>query len=61
MSAAETRAVQEHVLACLAEDCIKLLKKDASVFLPIFSERYPQAPVVSASTVHKLYGNKLVS
>lgn len=62
-NAVETRAetVQEHVLACLAEDSVRLLKRDATMFLPIFSERHPQAPVASASVIHKLYGNKLVS
>ncbi|CAA6669484.1 unnamed protein product [Spirodela intermedia] len=60
-NAVETRAetAQEHVLACLAEDSVKLLKRDATMFLPILSERHPQAPVASASIIHKLYGNKL--
>ncbi|XP_078438280.1 plant/protein (DUF810) isoform X2 [Wolffia australiana] len=59
--AVETRAdtAQEHVLRCLAEDSIRLLKKDAAVFLPILKERHPQAPAISASIIHNLYGNKL--
>ncbi|KAJ1290442.1 hypothetical protein BS78_02G243600 [Paspalum vaginatum] len=49
----------EHVLASLAEETKKLLKKDTTVFTPILSKWHPQAAVVSASLIHKLYGNKL--
>ena len=51
----------EHPLALLAEELKKLLKKDSGTFMPIFSLRHPQATVVSASLVHKLYGNRLVT
>lgn len=51
----------EHPLALLAEETKKHLKKDAHTFMPILSQRHPQATVVSASLIHKLYGNKLVS
>uniref|UniRef100_A0A1D1XJB6 Envelope glycoprotein n=1 Tax=Anthurium amnicola TaxID=1678845 RepID=A0A1D1XJB6_9ARAE len=56
---AKADSAHEHVLSSLAEEAKRLLKKDATMFLPIFSERHPQAPVVSASLIHKLYGNKL--
>ncbi|CAN6167673.1 unnamed protein product [Urochloa humidicola] len=49
----------EPVLASLAEETKKLLKKDTSIFTPILSKWHPQAAVVSASLIHKLYGNKL--
>ncbi|KAJ6713241.1 PROTEIN UNC-13-like protein [Salix purpurea] len=49
----------EHHLALLAEEIKKLLKKESTIFTPILSQRNPQAIVVSASLVHKLYGNKL--
>ncbi|PON53330.1 hypothetical protein PanWU01x14_203370 [Parasponia andersonii] len=50
---------REHPLALLAEESKKLLKKDSTTFLPILSQRHPQATVVSASLLHRLYGNKL--
>ncbi|XP_010923473.1 protein unc-13 homolog isoform X2 [Elaeis guineensis] len=56
---AKSDAAHEHVLASLAEETKKLLKKDSNVFLPILSQWHQQAAVVSASLVHKLYGNKL--
>ncbi|CAL5082389.1 unnamed protein product [Urochloa decumbens] len=49
----------EPVLASLAEETKKLLKKDTTIFTPILSKWHPQAAVVSASLIHKLYGNKL--
>lgn len=49
----------EHVLATLADECKKLLKKDSSMFMPILSQWNPRASVVSSSLIHKLYGNKL--
>lgn len=49
----------EHVLASLAEETKKLLKKDANIFSPVLSRWHPQAVVLSASLLHKLYGNKL--
>ncbi|KAK3009514.1 hypothetical protein RJ639_014099 [Escallonia herrerae] len=52
-------ATDEHPLALLAEQAIKLLKKDTTVFVPILSQRHPQASIVSASLLHKLYGIKL--
>lgn len=51
----------EHMLASLAEESKKLLKKDLTIFMPILSQWNPRASVVSASLLHKLYGNKLVS
>lgn len=51
----------EHPLALLAEETKKLLKKDTTMFMPILSQRHPQATSVSASLLHRLYGNKLVS
>nr|CAD1838922.1 unnamed protein product [Ananas comosus var. bracteatus] len=59
--AAETKAetVHQHVLAFLAEEAMKLLKKDTTMFLPILSKWHSQAAVVSASLLHKLYGHKL--
>ncbi|XLR35960.1 hypothetical protein S83_063860 [Arachis hypogaea] len=49
----------EHHLTLLAEELKKLLKKDSGTFMPILSQRHPQATVVSASLVHKLYGHRL--
>lgn len=49
----------EHPLALLAEELKKLLKKDSATFMPVLQQRHPQATVVSASLVHKLYGVKL--
>ncbi|XVE68375.1 hypothetical protein DITRI_Ditri09bG0063300 [Diplodiscus trichospermus] len=49
----------EHPLALLAEEVIKLLKKDSTMFMPILCRRHPHATIVSASLIHKLYGNKL--
>ncbi|AET02409.1 plant/MOJ9-14 protein [Medicago truncatula] len=49
----------EHHLALLAEELKKLLKKDSTTFMPVLQQRHPQATVVSASLVHKLYGVKL--
>ncbi|XP_062093119.1 protein unc-13 homolog [Humulus lupulus] len=49
----------EHPLALLAEESKILMKKDSTMFLPILSQRHPQALVVSASLLHRLYGNKL--
>ncbi|KAK1281411.1 hypothetical protein QJS04_geneDACA015024 [Acorus gramineus] len=56
---ATRETAQEHFLASLAEEAKKLLKKDSTIFLPILSQWHPQAAVVSASLLHKLYGNKL--
>ena len=53
-------ATHEPVLATLAEETKKLLKKDTTIFTPVLSKWHPQAAVVSASFIHKLYGNKLV-
>ncbi|KAM5551564.1 protein unc-13 [Rosa sericea] len=49
----------EHHLALLAEETKKLLKKDTTLFMPILSQRHPQATAVSSSLLHRLYGNKL--
>lgn len=49
----------EHPLALLAEESKKLVKKDSTMFMPILSQRHPQATFVSASLLHRLYGNKL--
>lgn len=49
----------EHVLASLAEEAKKLLKKDTTIFTPVLSKWHPQAAIVSASLIHKLYGSKL--
>ncbi|KAK4285329.1 hypothetical protein QN277_002039 [Acacia crassicarpa] len=48
-----------HPLALLAEELKKLLKKDSGTFMPVLSQRHPQAVIVSATLVHKLYGNRL--
>ncbi|OEL22041.1 hypothetical protein BAE44_0016941, partial [Dichanthelium oligosanthes] len=50
----------EPVLASLAEETKKLLKIDTTIFTPVLSKWHPQAAVVSASLIHKLYGNKLI-
>ncbi|KAG9454920.1 hypothetical protein H6P81_007824 [Aristolochia fimbriata] len=49
----------EHILATLAEECKKLLKKDSTMFMPILCQWNAHAKVVSASVLHKLYGIKL--
>ncbi|CAN1813569.1 Protein unc-13 homolog [Linum perenne] len=49
----------DHTLALLAEETKKLLKKESSVFTPVLSQRHPQALVISASLLHRLYGIKL--
>lgn len=49
----------EHPLALLAEESKKHLKRETNTFMPVLSRRHPQAIVVSASLIHKLYGNKL--
>ncbi|KAB2031354.1 hypothetical protein ES319_D05G299600v1 [Gossypium barbadense] len=49
----------EHPLALLAEEVKKLLKKDSTMFMPILCRRHPHATIVSASLLHKFYGNKL--
>ncbi|XP_027114186.2 protein unc-13 homolog [Coffea arabica] len=49
----------EHPLASLAEQTKKLLKKDATMYMPILSQRHPNATAVSASLIHKLFGIKL--
>ncbi|CAJ2657323.1 unnamed protein product [Trifolium pratense] len=49
----------EHPLALLAEELKKLLKKDSATFMLVLQQRHPQATIVSASLVHKLYGHKL--
>ncbi|KAL8192241.1 hypothetical protein R6Q57_027908 [Mikania cordata] len=54
-----SNATDEHPLALLGEETKKLLKKDATVFIPVLSQWHSQAVVVSASLLHKLYGSKL--
>ncbi|XP_071715767.1 protein unc-13 homolog [Rutidosis leptorrhynchoides] len=54
-----SNATDEHPVALLGEETKKLLKKDATVFMPVLSQWHPQVVVVSASLLHKLYGNKL--
>ncbi|KAM7476875.1 hypothetical protein LguiB_024118 [Lonicera macranthoides] len=54
-----SNATDEHPLALLAEQTKNLLKKETANFSPILSQRHPQAIVVSASLLHKLYGIKL--
>ncbi|KVH87712.1 Mammalian uncoordinated homology 13, domain 2 [Cynara cardunculus var. scolymus] len=56
-----SNATDEHPMALLGEETKKLLKKDATIFMPVLSQWHPQAVVVSASLLHKLYGSKLVS
>ncbi|MBA0624310.1 hypothetical protein Godav_009694, partial [Gossypium davidsonii] len=51
--------IGEHPLALLAEEVKKLLKKDSTMFMPILCRRHPHATIVSASLLHKFYGNKL--
>lgn len=51
--------INEHPLALLAEETKKLMKKDSTIFMPILSQRHPQAIAFSASLIHKFYGNKL--
>ncbi|OAY53359.1 protein unc-13 homolog [Manihot esculenta] len=51
--------MHEHSLALLAEETKKLLKKESTVFTPILSQRHPQAIIMSASLLHRLYGIKL--
>lgn len=51
--------INGHPLALLAEETKKLLIKDSTAYMPVFSQRHPYAAVVSASLLHKLYGNKL--
>ncbi|KAL5800807.1 hypothetical protein ACOSQ3_032439 [Xanthoceras sorbifolium] len=55
----KTSTTYEHPLALLAEETKKLLRKDSTMFMPVLSKRHPQATIVSASLLHKLYGNKL--
>ncbi|KAF6140425.1 hypothetical protein GIB67_030506 [Kingdonia uniflora] len=61
LQAVDTRAnaSQEHPLAALAEETKKLLKKDSTMFMPILTLWDPRAIAISASLLHKLYGNKL--
>uniref|UniRef100_A0A803MMX6 Uncharacterized protein n=1 Tax=Chenopodium quinoa TaxID=63459 RepID=A0A803MMX6_CHEQI len=54
-----SETVHEHPLTLLAEEIRKLLKKEATLFVPILSSCHPQALVVSTSLLHKLYGMKL--
>lgn len=49
----------EHPLTLLADETKELLKKDSTTFMPILCQRHPHATAVSASLLHKLYGNKL--
>lgn len=49
----------EHPLAFLAEEAKKLLNKDSTTFMPVLSQTHPQASAISASLLHKLYGNEL--
>ncbi|KAJ0968899.1 hypothetical protein J5N97_021776 [Dioscorea zingiberensis] len=56
---AKADSVHEHMLAMLAEESKKLLKKDSTIFLPVLSKWHSQAAVTSASLIHKLYGSKL--
>ncbi|XP_050232331.1 protein unc-13 homolog [Mercurialis annua] len=51
--------MHEHCLALLAEETKKLLRKESTVFTPILSRRHPQAIIISASLLHRLYGIKL--
>ncbi|KAK9154415.1 hypothetical protein Sjap_001895 [Stephania japonica] len=52
-------STHEHPLASLAVETKKLLKKDASLYIPILSKWNPRAAAVSACLLHKLYGSKL--
>lgn len=56
---ARAETANEHMLASLAEETKKLLKKDSTIFMPILSRWHQQAAAVSASLLHKLYGHKL--
>lgn len=56
---ARADTTHEHMLASLAEETKKLLKKDSTIFMPILSRWYQEAAAVSASLLHKLYGHKL--
>ncbi|KAG0462333.1 hypothetical protein HPP92_020809 [Vanilla planifolia] len=56
---AKSDATNEHMLASLAEETKKLLKKDSATFIPILSRWHQQAAVISASLLHKFYGHKL--
>lgn len=49
-----------HSLALLAEETKELLRKDYTMFMPIFSKRHPKAAIVSSSLLHRFYGHKLV-
>lgn len=60
-AADKTSTTYEHPLALLAEETKKLLRKDSTVFMPVLSKRHPQATIVSASLLHRLFGIKLVS
>ncbi|KDP40553.1 hypothetical protein JCGZ_24552 [Jatropha curcas] len=51
--------MHEHSLALLAEETKKLIKKESTIFTPILSQRHPQAIIMSASLLHRLYGIKL--
>lgn len=53
-------ATNEHPVALLAERT-GLLQRDNTIYMPILSQRHQNAAAVSASTLHKLYGIKLVS
>ncbi|WCJ39153.1 hypothetical protein M5689_020165 [Euphorbia peplus] len=55
----ERSDTHEHYLALLAEETKKLLKKESTIFTPILAQRHPQAVIVSASLLHRLYGVKL--
>ncbi|XP_031373592.1 protein unc-13 homolog isoform X2 [Punica granatum] len=52
-------ATHDHPLALLAEETKRLVQKDSSTFMPIFSKRHPKAAIVSASLLHRFYGHKL--
>ncbi|XP_020276759.1 LOW QUALITY PROTEIN: uncharacterized protein LOC109851055 [Asparagus officinalis] len=56
---ARAERAHEHMLASLAEETKKLMKKDSTMFTPILSRWHQQAAAVSASLLHKLYGHKL--
>lgn len=56
---AKSDTTDEHVLTLLAEEIKKLLKKESSTFSPVLSRWHPQAAIISASLLHKLYGYKL--
>lgn len=52
-------ASDEHPLALLAEQANKLLKREATIYMPVLSKWQDNAIAVSASLIHKLYGIKL--